>query len=105
MARIDADALLPNDHVKQMALDGDITQIHRGTPYADEGDTFDVEDATFEVVDVTRRTLGDLTDEDAQAEGSENLDAYRARLERAHSDGFEWDDDAEVVRHRFERRE
>ena len=104
MARIDADALLPNDHVKQMALDGDITQIHRGDPYADEGDTFDVEDTTFEVVDVTRRTLGDLTDEDAQAEGSENLDAYRERLERAHGDGFEWDDDAEVVRHRFERR-
>ena len=60
---------------------------------------------TFEVTDITHRTLGDLTDEDAQAEGSEDLDAYRKRLEHAHGDGFEWDDDADVVRHRFERRE
>ncbi len=105
MAEIDADTLLPNDHVKGMALEGDITQIHRGNPYAEAGDTFEVEGRTFEVTDVTHRTLGDLTDEDARAEGSEDLEAYRKRLEHAHSDGFEWDDDAEVVRHRFERRE
>ncbi|WP_254537207.1 ASCH domain-containing protein [Halomarina litorea] len=103
MAELDADTLLPNDHVKQLALDGDITQIHRGNPYAEVGDTFAVDGTTFEVTDVTHRTLGDLTDEDARAEGSEDLDAYRKRLEHAHSDGFEWDDDADVVRHRFER--
>lgn len=103
MAEIDADTLLPNDHVKGMALDGDITQIHRGNPYAEVGDTFEVEGTTFEVTDVTHRTLGDLTDEDARAEGSADLEAYKRRLEHAHSDGFEWDDDADVVRHRFER--
>jgi uncharacterized protein YhfF len=104
MAEIDADTLLPNDRVKRMALDGEITQIHRGNPYAEAGDTFEVDGTAFEVTAVDHRTLGDLTDEDARAEGSADLDAYRRRLEHAHADGFEWDDDAEVVRHRFERR-
>jgi uncharacterized protein YhfF len=104
MAEIDADVLLPNERTKEMALAGEITQIHRGNPYAEAGDTFEVDGTAFEVVSVDDRTLGDLTDEDARAEGSEDLAAYRRRLEHAHADGFEWDDDADVVRHRFERR-
>ncbi|WP_436923251.1 ASCH domain-containing protein [Halosimplex amylolyticum] len=104
MAHIDASELLPNGHVQQLAASGDVTQLHRGHQYADEGDTFEIDGRTFEVTDVTRRTLGDLTDEDAQREGSEDLDAYRKQLNRVH-DEFEWDDDSEVVRHRFEPRE
>lgn len=103
MARIDAETLLPTDRMREAALAGDVTQIHRGNPYAETGDTFAVDGATFEVTSVDRRTLGDLTDEDARAEGAADLDAYRRRLERAHADGFEWDDDSPVVRHRFER--
>ena len=104
MAEIDAGEVLPNEHVQSMAAAGRVTQMHRGHKYADEGDTFEIDGTTFEVTDVTRRTLGDLTDEDAQREGSEDLDAYRERLNRVH-DSFEWDDDSEVVRHRFEPRE
>jgi hypothetical protein len=103
MAHIDADVLLPNDRVAQMALAGDLTQLHRGDRYADEGDTFDVEGTRFVVTAVDERTLGDLTDADARAEGSADLAAYRRRLEAVH-DSFEWDDDAPVVRHRFEKR-
>jgi len=100
MAHIEASEILPNGHVQQMAAAGEITQMHRGHEYAEEGDTFDIDDETFEVTDVTHRTLGDLTDEDAQREGSEDLEAYRERLAAVH-DEFEWDDDSEVVRHRF----
>ncbi|MBV0924156.1 ASCH domain-containing protein [Halomicroarcula limicola] len=100
MAHIDAGELLPNEHVQRMAADGEITQMHRGHRYADEGDTFDIDGTTYEVTDVTERTLGDLTDEDARREGSADLDAYRDRLARVH-DEFEWDDDNDVVRHRF----
>ncbi|KZN24559.1 hypothetical protein A4G99_09310 [Haladaptatus sp. R4] len=102
MSKIDADTLLPSEHVQRAVTAGQVSQLHRGNPYAEEGDTFDIDGETFEVVAVTERTLGDLTDEDARAEGSEDLDAYRERLDRAH-DGFEWDDDATVFRHRFER--
>ena len=101
MAHIDAGEVLPNEHVQQMAAAGEVTQMHRGHEYAEEGDTFEIDGETFEVTDVTHRTLGDLTDEDAQREGSEDLAAYRERLNRVH-DSFEWDDDSEVVRHRFE---
>ncbi|THE66597.1 ASCH domain-containing protein [Salinadaptatus halalkaliphilus] len=102
MSELDPGELLPNERMQQQALAGDVTQIHRGHQYADAGDTFDIDGETFELTDVTERTLGDLTDEDAQAEGMDDLEGYRRLLERAH-DNFEWDDDSEVVRHRFER--
>jgi hypothetical protein len=104
MAHIDADVLLPNERVERMALDGDLTQLHRGDRYADEGDTFEIDGARFVVTAVDERTLGDLTDADARAEGSDDLAAYRRRLEAVH-DSFEWDDESPVVRHRFERRD
>ena len=104
MAEIDPATLLPNDRMRQQALDGDVTQIHRGQQYAYEGDTFDIEGTTFEVVEVTERTLGDMTDDDARAEGAQDLEHYRQILERAH-DNFEWDDSSDIVRHRFERQE
>lgn len=102
MSEIDPSTLLPSERMRQQAIEGEVTQIHRGQQYADVGDTFDVEEATFEVVDVDERTLGDLTDADARAEGAQDLDHYRQILERAH-DHFEWDDDSEIVCHRFER--
>ena len=102
MADIDPGTLLPNDRMRQQALDGDVTQIHRGQQYADEGDTFSIDGTTFEVTDVRERTLGDLTDADARAEGARDLDHYKQILRMSH-DEFEWDDDSEIVRHRFER--
>jgi hypothetical protein len=88
--------------MRQQALDGDVTQIHRGQQYADEGDTFAIDGTTFEVVEVSKRTLGDMTGEDARAEGAEVLGQYKQMLERAH-ENFEWDDDSDIVMHRFKR--
>ncbi len=102
MSQIEPDTLLPSERMRQQALEGAVTQIHRGQGYADEGDTFAIDGTTFEVVAVDDRTLGDLTDEDARAEGARDLDHYREILERAHDD-FEWDDDSGIVAHRFER--
>jgi hypothetical protein len=99
---IDADTLLPNERMREGASAGDVTQIHRGNRYAEEGDEFELDGETFEVVAVRDRTLGDLTDEDARREGMADLDEYRTMLNRAH-DHFEWDDDSEVVLHRFEK--
>ncbi|MFC7213963.1 ASCH domain-containing protein [Saliphagus sp. GCM10025334] len=104
MTELEPDTLLPSPRMRSQASDGEITQIHRGRAYAEAGDTFVVDDATFEVVDVTERTLGDLTDADTRREGVEDLEAYRDLLERAH-ENFEWDDGSEVLCHRFERRE
>jgi len=102
MAQIEPEELLPSPRMVEGVAAGDVTQIHRGQQYAEEGDTFTVEGDSFELVEVRERTLGDLTDEDARREGMESLAAYRELLARAH-DNFEWDDDSEVVLHRFER--
>ena len=104
MTRIEADALLPNDRVRQAVLEGEVTQLSRGgsNRYAEPGDTFELDDTVFEVTAVEERTLGDLTDEDARREGSPSLDAYRVRMERVHPGDFEWDGTSEIRSYRFE---
>ncbi|EMA37845.1 ASCH domain-containing protein [Halobiforma nitratireducens] len=100
MGTIDASDLLPAERLRTSALEGEITQLHRGDPHAEEGDTFEIDGTTFEVTEVTERRLGDLTDEDARAEGSPDLESYKRRIERTH--GTEWDDDNTAFLHRFE---
>ncbi|TQQ82650.1 ASCH domain-containing protein [Halonotius terrestris] len=102
MTQVDPETLLPNEHVKQAVAAGEITQMTRGQAYVDEGDTFDIDGDAFEVTSVEEIKLGDLTDADAQREGSADLDAYKERLVRVHGGDFEWNDDADVVRHQFE---
>jgi len=101
MAEIDAETVIPSERMISQAADGEVTQIHRGRQYADEGDTFEIEGETYEITEIRERTLGDLTDEDARAEGMRDLDHYREIMNRAH-DSFEWDDDSDIVLHRFE---
>jgi hypothetical protein len=102
MSELDAETLLPSPRMKEQALDGEVTQIHRGQAYAEEGDSFEIDGEAFEVVAVSERTLGDMTDEDARAEGARDLEHYREILDRAH-DNFEWDDESDIVLHRFEK--
>lgn len=97
-----ADVLLPSDRLKRRVRAGEITELRRSEQYAAEGDSFELDGATFEVVAVERDRLGELTEADARRMGAEDLDAYRERLERAHPN-YEWDPDAETVCHRFER--
>lgn len=100
MGTIDAADLLPAERLRAGALEDEITQIHRGDPHAAEGDTFEIDGTTFEVVAVFEERLGELTDEDARAEGSPDLEAYKRRIERTHD--TTWDDENTAVCHRFE---
>ncbi|SIR91062.1 ASCH domain-containing protein [Natronorubrum thiooxidans] len=100
MVAIDASDLLPAERLRTAVLEGEVTQIHRGDKHATTGDTFDIEGTTFELVAVTEQRLGDLTDEDARAEGSPDLEAYKQRIERTHD--TEWDDETTAFLHRFE---
>lgn len=103
MAEIDPETLFPTNRMIEAVQAGEVTQIHRGQQYANEGDWFEIADDRFEVSEVTERTLGDITDEDARKEGSRDLEAYKERMNKAHGGNFEWDDDSDVVRHRVER--
>ncbi len=102
MAEIDASELLPSPKLREKVAEGEVTQLHRGDPHAEEGDSFTVDGVEFEVVEVRERKLGDLTDEDARAEGSPDLEAYRERIERAH-EGLTWDDEDTAYLHDFRR--
>lgn len=105
MATIDPGEMFPNSRTLEAVADGEMSQIHRGQQYAEEGDTFELDGDTFEVVEVTERKLGDMTDEDARREGSADLDAYKERMVRAHGGNFEWNPEADVVRHRVARKD
>ncbi len=104
MAEIDPETLLPNDRVTKAVLSGKMTQITRGQAYAEEGDTFEIDDQEFVVDSIIQQQLGDLTDADAQREGSADLDAYKERMVNAHGGNFEWDESAAVFTHQFESR-
>jgi hypothetical protein len=101
MTTIEADELLPAEKIRQAVIAGDVTQLHRGDKHASEGDRFEIDGVVFEVTTVRKERLGDLTDEDARAEGSPDLEAYRKRIERTHD--ITWDDDDTAVLHRFEK--
>jgi hypothetical protein len=101
MTQIDVTALLPAERLRTKVLNGEITQLHRGDRHAEVGDTFEIEGVEFEITDVESELLGEITDEDARAEGSPNLAAYKKRIEQTHN--TEWDDSNEAVVHRFER--
>lgn len=103
MAEVDPETIFPNSRTIEAVAAGEMTQIHRGQQYAEEGDWFEIAGDRFEIVDVTERKLGDMTDEDARREGSPDLEAYKERMVKAHGGNFEWNEDAEVVRHRVER--
>lgn len=103
MAEIDPGTLFPTTRMIEAVKAGEVTQIHRGRQYAEEGDWFEIDDDRFEVNEVTERTLGDITDEDAREEGSKDLEAYKERMNKAHGGNFEWQEDSDVVRHRVER--
>ncbi|MFC7074553.1 ASCH domain-containing protein [Halovenus rubra] len=105
MTEVDPAEIFPNERTQNAIASGEMTQIHRGNQYAEEGDTFTLDGKTFEVVDITERTLGEMTDEDARREGSDDLAAYKKRMQRAHGGNFEWDEDADVIRHRVEHKE
>lgn len=103
MSKIDATELLPSSRLRDSVLEGSVTQIHRGDKHASVGDEFEIDGTSFEVVEVKSERLGDLTDDDAQAEGSPDLAAYKRRIEKTHK--IEWDDEDIAVLHRFERRD
>ena len=105
MAHIDASEILPNGHVRELAADGRVTQLHRGHAYAEEGDTFEVDGTTFEVTAIERRTLGDLTDEELERglalldDACDGEDGWeRARMVAEYAIRVAYDDYADALR-------
>jgi hypothetical protein len=103
MTHHDGEDIVPDPVVQKRVIAGRIYQVHRTMPVAEEGDTFDINGSTFEITDVTERTLGDLNQADIRQEDANSWDEYQARLQ-AQNPEFEWSTDSTLYRYQFSRR-
>ena len=98
------DRLVRRPDLVRAAIEGRKTEQRRDGLYAYPGDRFELGGVAFEVVDVRRERLGDMTDEDARREGYESLEAYRQAILSIHP-GMRWNPDGLVWVHVFRRAE
>ena len=96
------DRLVTHAKLVESALSGVKTQQRRDGIYAYPGETFLLEETEFTVTAVERKTLGDMTEDDAKAEGYPDLEAYKTIILRMHP-GMEWDGSHLLWVHIFEK--
>jgi hypothetical protein len=90
----------PEDVTKMVS--GEKTAQRRNGRYADIGETWELSGSTFQVDAVYAQPLGEITDEQAIAEGYDSLDAYREGILAMHA-GMPWIPQARVWVHEFSR--
>ncbi|OUR74250.1 hypothetical protein A9Q78_01210 [Methylophaga sp. 41_12_T18] len=96
------DRLVTHPKLVESALAGTKTQQRRDGVYAYPGETFELEGVKFIVTSLEHKTLGDMTDADAQAEGYPSMEAYKALILRMHA-GMQWDESHLVWVHEFKK--
>ncbi|MBC8404504.1 MAG: ASCH domain-containing protein [Planctomycetes bacterium] len=96
------DSLVTHAKLVEAAIAGRKTQQRRNGIYAYPGEAFELQGMQFKVIDLRRESLGQMTDEDARAEGYPGLEVYRDLILRMHK-GMEWNETAKVWVHEFER--
>jgi hypothetical protein len=98
----DIDRLVRQPKLIEAALAGRKTQQRRDGLYAYPGETFNLEGVEFVVTEVERRSLGEMTDADSQAEGFPNLEVYKNIILSMHAN-MTWSADSLVWVHSFKR--
>ncbi len=96
------DRLIRQPKLVEAALNGRKTQQRRDGLYAYPGESFELEGVKFTVTSVERQRLGEMTDQDAQAEGYPSLEFYKDLIIKMHP-GMNWDADSLVWVHTFTR--
>ena len=82
------------------AKNGIKTQQRRDGVYGWPGEEFELDGMVFVITALTRERLGDMTDEQALAEGYPNLDVYKEIILSMHA-GMSWNNDHLVWVHTF----
>ena len=96
------DRLVTHEKLVEAALAGRKTQQRRDGVYAYPGETFELEGIEFTVTGLEQKTLGDMTDADAQAEGYPSMEMYKGLILRMHA-GMKWNENHKVWVHSFEK--
>lgn len=98
----DIDRLVTHDRLVNAALAGTKTQQRRNGVYGYPGETFQLNDETFVITQLERQPLGEMTEQDAQAEGFPNLAIYKQLIISMHA-GMEWNESHPVWVHSFQK--
>jgi hypothetical protein len=96
------DRLVRHPKLVEAAKAGLKTQQRRDGIYAYPGESFELEGERFIITAVERRSLGEMSEADARAEGYPNLAAYRDLILKMHQ-GMTWDESHLVWVHHFEK--
>lgn len=98
----DITRLVTQPKLVEKALSGHKTEQRRNGLYAYPGETFRLGEQFFVITEVEQQTLGQMTDQQAQAEGLLDMSSYRNLITGMHS-GMSWDESHPVWVHRFRR--
>ncbi len=98
----DIERLIRHPKLIAAALAGTKTQQRRDGLYAYPNETFELEGVPFIITTVERQRLGDMTEQDAQAEGYPSLAAYKQIILQMHAN-MTWNDDGLAWVHSFKR--
>lgn len=98
----DINRLVCHQKLIEAALNGEKTQQRRDGVYAYPGETFELKGVSFTITDLRRQSLGEMTDQDANAEGYPSLSLYKGLILKTHT-GMTWENDSLVWVHCFKR--
>lgn len=79
---------------------GKKTQQRRDGVYGWPGETFDLGGMVFVITGLQRQRLGDMTEDDAKAEGYPSLESYKEIILKMHA-GMSWNIESLVWVHSF----
>ncbi len=96
------DRLVRHPKLVAAAIAGQKTQQRRDGVYGWPDETFELDGIAFIITALERKTLADMTDDDAKAEGYPSLEAYKDLILKMHP-GMTWDDNAKVWVHHFKK--
>lgn len=92
--------LVTQPRMVEAVKSGKKTQQRRDGVYGWPGETFDLDGTTFIITDLKRQRIGDMTDQDAKAEGFPSLEMYKDIILKMHA-GMTWNEDGLVWVHSF----
>lgn len=98
----DITRLVTHPKLVKAALSGKKTQQRRDGVYAHPNETFTLQGQAFIMTHLSRETIGDMGDAEAQAEGYANLEMYKNLILKIHK-GMQWNESALVWVHHFKR--
>jgi len=94
--------LVTHQKLVESALSGHKTQQRRNGVYGYPGETFDLDSQTFVITSLERQTLGEMTEEDARAEGFPDMQTYKQLIISMHA-GMDWNESHKVWVHSFRK--